>query len=220
MDVSAAIIFSAEILGVIAFAVSGALLAIEKRLDLFGIVFLGITPAVGGGVMRDILLGVIPPHMFRNPIYVFIGFLTSILVFFIKIFMRTNSDRTRFITFQIINLVDAVGLGTFVVVGADTAIHAGFGKNGFLVVTVGVITGVGGGILRDLFIGHIPNVFRKHIYAIAGLVGAFLYYVMFRMNLNPVFAMFIGISIVILLRLMATYFKWNLPKVPIDDEDR
>ncbi|RDU24845.1 trimeric intracellular cation channel family protein [Anaerosacchariphilus polymeriproducens] len=220
MEVSAAIIFSAEILGVIAFAVSGALLAIEKKLDLFGIIFLGITPAVGGGVMRDLLLGAVPPYMFRNPIYVFVAFLTAILVFFIKVYIRKNSDRIRLITYQIINIMDAVGLGTFVVVGADTAIHAGFGKNGFLVVTVGVITGVGGGILRDLFIGHIPHIFRKHVYAIAGFVGAFLYYYMYILDLNPIFAMFIGISIVILLRLMATYFKWNLPRVPIEDERR
>lgn len=216
MEVSAAIIFVAEILGVIAFAVSGALLAIEKRLDLFGVIFLGVTPAVGGGVIRDLLLGTNPPYMFQNPIYVFFAFLTAMCVFIFKLVFRENSEKTAIITNHIVNIVDAIGLGTFVVVGADTAIHAGYGDNGFLVVTVGVITGVGGGVLRDILIGQIPYIFRKHVYAITGIVGACLYYFMYWRRINSPFAMFVGIFSVLLLRVMATYFEWNLPKVPID----
>lgn len=214
MEVSATIIFIAEILGIIAFAVSGALLAIEKKLDLFGVIFLGVTPAVGGGVIRDLLLGTTPPYMFSNPIYVFFAFLTSLCVFAIKYFYRENSDRTALITNHIVNIVDAIGLGTFVVVGTDTAIQAGYGDNGFLAVTVGVITGVGGGILRDIFIGQIPYIFRKHVYAVTGIIGASLYYLMYWKKINSPFAMFVGIFSVLILRVMATYFEWNLPKVP------
>lgn len=151
-----------ELVGTIAFACSGAMVAIKKQLDLLGIIVLGVTTAVGGGVLRDIIIGNHPPAMFTNSIYVLTAFLSVIALFLFVRFRSISMSVLESVNYErIMNLLDAVGLGAFTVVGIDTAIAAGYQDYHFLLIFMGVITGVGGGILRDIMAGQTPAVLKS-----------------------------------------------------------
>ena len=169
-------VYSIEILGTIAFAISGAMVASRKKMDIFGVMVLGVTTAVGGGMIRDLILGINPPIMFINSSYVFVAVLTSILIFIIFFHLKKHIEKYNKQIDSILNIFDAIGLGAFVVAGVNTAISHGFEDFGFLVIFVGTLSGIGGGILRDIFAGRIPVVLRKRVYAIAAIVGAMTYY--------------------------------------------
>ena len=155
MDVIDLVIFIFELLGTVAFAVSGGMAAIQRRMDLFGVLVLGCTTACGGGMIRDILLGRTPPAVFQNPVYIITAALSLCVLALVLHF-----DRGTVALQKLISVFDTVGLGIFCVVGADTAIRAGFGDNMFLVVFVGVCTGIGGGMLRDILADRAPTVLR------------------------------------------------------------
>lgn len=163
-----------EVCGTIAFAFSGAFVAIESRLDMFGIWCAAVVTATGGGMVRDLILGNTPPLLFRDPVYAalatVIAFLTAV------IYIHLMRSRRRQYILSLIDLLDAGGLAVFTVVGMRTAITAGYGDNVFLVCFVGVVTAVGGGVLRDLFAGRQPVIMQKDIYATASLVGSLFYY--------------------------------------------
>ena len=133
-----------EILGTVAFSVSGAMTAIRKKMDILGVVVLGVVTAVGGGIIRDLLLGITPPAAFQNPVYVAWATVTALLAFVLA--RHTWSEKNRHLFELLLNLVDSLGLGLFAVIGVRTAIDCGYGENGFLSIFVGVLTGVGGGI--------------------------------------------------------------------------
>ena len=153
-----------EIIGTIAFASSGAMVAVKRRLDYLGIVVLGVTTAVGGGMCRDILIGQTPPGMFLDPTNTIIAFWTVNCMFLTIRMKWSQLLHLQGETYDnILNFLDAVGLGLFTATGVNMAISAGFGNNGFLCAFLGVITGVGGGILRDILSGQTPVVLRKHI---------------------------------------------------------
>ena len=158
-------IFIIEVIGIIAFTISGVMVAFKKRLDLLGVVTLGTLTAVGGGALRDILLGILPPSMFKNGIYVLLAFLTAIISFYIGILTIKKIKRKREEFYNLITFFDAVGLGVFTVVGSNTAIINGFGDNAFLTIFVGVITGVGGGVIRDVIANTTPFIMYKDLYA-------------------------------------------------------
>lgn len=211
MKIEFTLLFFIEAIGTIAFASSGAMVAIKKQLDLLGIIVLGVTTAVGGGMLRDIILGNFPPTLFKDPIYVFLAFVTVMLLF---ILIRKNQkfiSGPSMLTYEkIMNLFDAVGLGAFTVVGMDTALLSGYRDYQFLTIFLGVITGVGGGILRDMLAGQTPHVLKKHVYACASIAGALLYAVL--MNwINEDAAMLTGAFSIVLIRLLAARFCWNLP---------
>ena len=145
MEIHWSILFALEAVGTVAFASSGAMTAIDKNLDLLGVIVLGVTTAVGGGMIRDIIIGKVPPSLFVNPIYVLMALVTVLLLFaVIRFHSYLMSGFYRQTYDKIMNLFDAVGLGAFTVVGIDTAVSAGFGGYRFLAVFLGVITGVGG----------------------------------------------------------------------------
>nr|WP_313257217.1 trimeric intracellular cation channel family protein [Lacrimispora sp.] len=200
-----------EVVGTIAFASSGAMVAIKKQLDLLGVIVLGVTTAVGGGMLRDIIIGNVPPALFKDPIYVLLAFITVMLLFIIVRLNQKILDGRSLETYEkVMNIFDAIGLGAFTVVGIDTAVLSGYGDYHFLIIFLGVITGVGGGILRDIMAGQTPYVLRKHIYACASIAGAILYaWLMNFMDGN--IAMLTGACSVVLIRLMATRYCWNLP---------
>ncbi|WP_331667128.1 trimeric intracellular cation channel family protein, partial [Lacrimispora sp.] len=203
--------FFIEVVGTIAFASSGAMVAIKKQLDLLGVIVLGVTTAVGGGMLRDIIIGNVPPALFKDPIYVLLAFITVMLLFIIVRLNQKILDGRSLETYEkVMNIFDAIGLGAFTVVGIDTAVLSGYGDYHFLIIFLGVITGVGGGILRDIMAGQTPYVLRKHIYACASIAGAILYaWLMNFMDGN--IAMLTGACSVVLIRLMATRYCWNLP---------
>ena len=209
------VLFAAELVGTFAFAFSGAVVALQKNLDLFGTLVLGVITAVGGGYVRDLSLGVTPPALFRNSIYVIVAVATSLLVFLLCYFRILSVERLHHGTYsQLLNTMDAIGLGIFTVVGVNTAVGVGYGTHGFfLSVTVGTITGIGGGILRDVLAVRMPVVLHKHIYAVASIAGASVYYLLLPRVPDNI-ALVVSSCLVISIRLLATHFEWNLPKIP------
>ncbi len=213
MDVSQHIVFIIEIIGTIAFAFSGTMVAIEKKLDLFGVIILGLATAVGGGMIRDVILGIHPPMMFRNSIYVKISVVVSVVIFLI-VYWNNQFLTSKYMQVYtvIMNLFDAIGLGAFTVIGINTAYNAGFQDKTLLLIAVGMITGVGGGMIRDIFAGQTPAVLRKHIYASASFVGAITCVFIIRSSIGYSSAMVIGALLVIVIRFFASKYRWNLPK--------
>lgn len=216
---AAAILFIAELIGIAAFAISGVLVAIEHRLDAFGALVLGTVTSVGGGMTRDIIIGHTPPVMFTNPIYATLAVFVSLTVFTLAYFLgdRVNLQSKRWS--QIINLFDAIGLGVFVTTGVDAILVGDLADNAFLAIFVGTITGVGGGVLRDIFVASIPAIFRKHVYAIAAILGASLYYFMVIAGLPVAAALPTAVITVVIIRLLAAYYHWNIPRIPDKTHD-
>ena len=155
MEFHISIFFIIEVIGTVAFASSGAMVAIKQQLDLLGVVVLGVTTAVGGGMLRDIILGNVPPGLFMNPVYVMAAFIT-VLALFIVVRLNQRILESRYIASyeKMMNIFDAIGLAAFTVTGIDTAVLAGYGDYHFLSVFLGVLTGVGGGVLRDIMAGQ------------------------------------------------------------------
>lgn len=206
------VFFVIEIIGTIAFACSGAMVAVEKQLDLLGVVVLGVTTAVGGGMIRDLIIGIQPPTLFVNPAYVLTAFLTVIVLFYTVRSRHLNIRVLGSLTYErVMNLLDAIGLGAFTVVGIDTAIEAGYGEYRFLMIFLGVITGVGGGILRDILAGQTPAVLKKHVYACASIAGA-ICYVLLMDVFEADASMIVSAVLVVVIRVLARHYKWNLPK--------
>ncbi|WP_394282485.1 trimeric intracellular cation channel family protein [Frisingicoccus sp.] len=201
-----------EIAGTVSFAISGAMAALEKKVDLFGVIVLGITTALAGGIFRDMLVGRVPPAAFSDGTYMKIAFVTSVIVFLAAWMFSDKYVNNIQIIDTINNIFDAAGLGAFTITGAKVAMSMGYMDNSFFVIFLGMVTGVGGGILRDLMIGEIPFILRKRIYAVASLLGGCIYYVLLSKNVADMTAAFIGIGIVFSLRMLATIFRWNLPK--------
>ena len=204
-----------DIVGTIAFAISGALLALQKSMDIFGVVVLALTTAVGGGIVRDVLLGLTPPMAFVNPWYSLlaacVGFLVFILAYF-HIGFRTHSKMAE----KVLLWVDALGLGVFTMTGIAIAETLSC-CNWFLCLFVGVVTGVGGGILRDMFAGDIPFVFVKSFYASAALFGGIVCVVGWG-YLESWQCMLLGAFVTFTLRTLAIYYDWHLPKVDRKDD--
>lgn len=211
-------VFVLELLGTVAFSLSGVMIAFEKRLDLLGVVVLGTITAVGGGGLRDVLLGVVPPMLFRTPIYVTVAVAVSLVAFFVAYAMGDRfTDRMERLS-PAINVLDAIGLGIFVVVGVRAAIRSGYADNAFLSVFVGTVTGVGGGLMRDQLAGIIPMVLKKHVYALAALIGAAAYYALVRFGVTEWICLGTGVGLVITIRLLAAHFRWSLPRIGRQDK--
>lgn len=201
-------VFILEIIGTIAFAVSGAMTALKKNMDIFGVAILGLTTAVGGGVVRDIILGITPPTMFTKPVYAAVAGLVSIIVF-IPVIRRVLTRNHRLYDLIMLTM-DSLGLGIFTVMGISTAYSVSSTFNLFLLVFVGVITGVGGGLMRDIMAGNTPYIFVKHIYACASIAGALVCALLWQPS-GAAMAMFAGAVVVIIIRFLAAHFKWSLP---------
>lgn len=191
-------------LGIIAAGISGALIGIEKRLDLFGVICLCAATALGGGLIRDLFIGNVPPVAFTAPSYFFVSLAAAL---FTWVFYRRLK---RF--GQLIMVSDAVGLGVFTAVGSNTAMlhHA---DKPFLVVSMGLITGIGGGVLRDVFAKEIPYVFRKEIYAIASIMGSISFILAYDF-VPPIVAMYICLLVTSAIRIISVMYKLNFPVYP------
>ena len=208
--------FLVELVGTIAFAISGAMLAIQRGLDLFGVIFLGMTTGVGGGVLRDLLLGQVPPLAFLNWTYLLVAAAAAGLVFAAALAGRRRGRSELPVNNALLNVFDAAGLGIFSVIGVQHTVAAGFGENMFLCVFLGMTTGVGGGVLRDVLSRSTPAILRKHVYALASLAGAIVYYL--AKDLLPTASIVISVLLVILLRVLASRYRWTLPRIPPLDE--
>lgn len=197
-----------ELIGTVSFAVSGAMTGLSKKMDLFGVAILGVAAAVGGGVIRDLLLGITPPVMFRNPVYAAAAVVTAIVMFFPV--TRRTLDKNHSLYDIVLLVMDSVGLGVFTVAGINTAFSAGHGSM-FLLVFVGVMTGCGGGVLRDVLAGITPYIFVRHFYASASLIGAVICAALMP-SVGSGAAMACGAAVIIVLRLCAARYRWHLPR--------
>lgn len=220
MEITGVIFYVTELVGTVAFAVSGALIAIDRRLDLFGVLFLGIVTALGGGTIRDILLGTFPPRAFYSYEYLAVAFFTAVAVFIVVWGYRTRYARFKTPLESINNIFDAIGLATFSVVGSQIAVAQGYGDNAFLCVFLGMTTGIGGGMMRDVLSKEVPFVFKKHIYGVASLAGCVAYWVILRLTAHETAATLSGVFLIIVIRLCATVFRWNLPRIPLQEEQQ
>lgn len=204
------VIFIAEMIGTVAFASSGAMLAIRKNLDIFGVLVLALTVAVGGGVLRDVMLGLIPPVAFRDPSYALVAMATAIALFLLIYFRQDVMNSPTMAVYEMfMNYCDAIGLGIFTVVGVYTAYTEGY-RHPFFLLFLGLLTGIGGGVLRDVLANTLPFILHKHIYAVAALAGALVCVQMIEWNLY--LAMAAGAGVVIFIRLLAIHLRWSLPK--------
>lgn len=201
-----------DIIGVISFTISGALVAVRKKMDYLGVCILGIVTAVGGGATRDIIIGSNPPVMFRDPLYVSIAFAVANIVFFFLYFHLNGRSKplVNHIFEKYLFWFDTVGLASFTANGVmvgKTMTDGGI----FLCAFLGVLTGVGGGILRDLLANEVPAIFVKHVYAMASIVGAITICLLW--NVSTILAVTVGIFLVVLIRFFAMHYKWNLPHI-------
>lgn len=202
-----------QMIGTVAFAASGALTAMHKKMDLLGVIVLGVVTAVGGGIIRDLLLGITPPLTFRDPLAVMVAIAVSVILFIPKIRHLLMHNQRVFDTSLLI--MDSVGLGIFTVMGIWNALDFSPERSTFLLIFVGVITGVGGGVLRDVLAGNTPYIFVKHVYACASLLGAVICTLLWRV-VPSYAAMLTGVLTVLILRLLSAYFRWNLPRAKDD----
>lgn len=201
---SAQLLLLVDLLGTFVFAVEGASAAIEGELDLLGMMVLAFATALAGGIIRDLLIGAIPPGAIRDWRYSATAFLAAATVF---IWHRYISQ----IPPSFLVVADAAGLALFAVAGAAKALD--YGIHPFLAVLMGGITGVGGGTVRDILLARVPTVLRSDIYAVAALAGAAVMVAGARLQLPSALTTAVGAAVCFGLRIIAVWRHWNLPKV-------
>jgi len=190
-----------DLIGTVAFAVAGALVGVQKKLDIFGVMILALATAVGGGILRDVVIGNTPPLAFRNSAYVLISVLAGGAA------MLLHQQIKRFN--HVIQICDAIGLGAFAAGGANLAVEFGY-YNIVTVTFLAVVTAVGGGVIRDIFVQQIPAVFCREIYATAALLGSLSFYFLYP-HVYPAEAMYLCFLVTTGLRLIALRYNWDLP---------
>ena len=204
-----------EVLGVIAFSISGAMIAIRRKTDLFGVILLAILTAHGGGLTRDVIFSFSPPAIFSMKSYILICIIVAVIVFlFARKFSHTYLENELRIE-HINDVFDALGLGIFAVMGVKVAFDHGHTDDALISITCGLLTGICGGMLRDVLTNNTPFVLVKRIYAIAALAGAFVYYILHiyagALHITDELALILGLAVTFILRILAMTFKWNMP---------
>lgn len=195
-------IYILDLFGTMAFAVTGAFKAIEHKSDVVGILLLATITGVAGGVIRDVVMGQFP-NALSDPVYVIITVFSGISIFFLYSHLKKHWN--LFLKF------DAIGLGVFAIIGATFAYHL-IGLNFLAIMLGGMLTAVGGGILRDVFVAQVPIVFVKEFYASASFIGIVAFYLILYFGGELYSATILGIILTTTLRLIAMKFNWNLPK--------
>lgn len=196
------IIYILDLVGTAAFAASGAWVGVRKHMDLFGVLVLGVVTAVGGGTLRDLLLGDIPPFSLKNDAYIYTAVIISIAVF---------ANRAQFKKFEKPLLYfDAIGLGTFVVIGTTKALDFQLGWLGAIL--MGIMTGTAGGVIRDVLANQVPLILRREIYASACIAGGTLLVILEDIGTGRLIAALCAAGTVIVVRLLSIHYNWALPK--------
>ncbi|MCR5523391.1 MAG: TRIC cation channel family protein [Clostridia bacterium] len=211
------VFFALELIGTAAFSVTGVITALEKKLDIFGAAVLSMVTAVGGGMLRDIILGYLPPVAFRKSVYSIVALSVSVLVYVISYFADKDGVKIKDkfdVYTQVINVFDSVGLAVFTIGGINSAHSCGFTQNAYLCIFVGLLTGVGGGVMRDVLAGRVPVILKKRIYAVAAIAGALLYQILTEHKLlSSAPAILLSVCVILVIRILATVFRWNLPSI-------
>ena len=200
-------IYFLDLFGTVAFAITGAFKAIEKKFDVIGILVLATITGVAGGTIRDVVLGRVP-NSIVDPTYVIVTIASGIAIFFL--YSRLKKHWNLFLKF------DAIGLGVFTIIGATFAYNI-FGLNFLAILLAGVLTAAGGGILRDIFVNQVPIVFVKEFYLSASFIGIVIFSIILYFTNELYYATIVGITLTSSLRLIAMKYNWNLPKVKNND---
>lgn len=198
-------IFFIDIVGTLAFAISGVMAAVERKFDFFGTIILAFVAAVGGGTLRDILLGSTPVDWMNSDVHIWV-ILSSIPIAYLFMNTLKKLRKTMFI-------FDTVGIGLFTILGLEKALDIGMSP--MVAVMMGVVSAVFGGIIRDILSNQVPLIFRKEVYALACLAGAVCYLLFDYLALYAEFKLSISIAIVITIRILAIQFKWSIPFKPL-----
>ena len=193
--------YTLDILGTIAFTISGVLIAMHKKMDLFGILIIAFVTAVGGGTLRDILIGLTPVSWMLDMTFTYVIISTTVLAILFK--SRINYLRTSLFLF------DAIGIGLYTVVGIEKGIAAGL--HPIICIALGTISACFGGVIRDILCNEIPVIFRKEIYATACILGGIAYFLLRKLPIEGDFVFIIAGIVVIITRLLAVKFKIALP---------
>ena len=199
-----------DIIGTIAFAISGALLGIQRRMDIFGILILALVTAIGGGIVRDVMVGRIPPTSLQTGLYISITLITVGIIFIMYRYGWNRYIEGKGAT-KVYLTADALGLASFTVTGATIGITVDPG-NLVLTVVLGVITAVGGGIIRDILAHRTPSVLKEEVYALPALLGSIIYYVVCGIG-HQIMASYATFLIVFIIRMVALEYHWNLPRI-------
>ena len=199
-----------DMIGTIAFAVSGALVGVARKMDIFGMAVLALATAIGGGIVRDVLLGYFPPNSLRNIVYVTVVLVVTVIVFLIynsRYRKHAMGPRSR----ASYLLADALGLASFTVTGASAGFKL-YPELPIFIVLLGTITAVGGGIIRDMLAQRIPSVLKEDVYALPSIIGGIVYYLMVTSSWDSM-AVYGAFTVVLVIRLLAIKYNWSLPKV-------
>lgn len=194
--------YALDLLGTVAFAASGALAGVRRRMDLLGVIVLGIVTATGGGVVRDLLLSDTPPFCFKNELYLYLALAASIVVFLTP----RSFERMR----RAMLLLDALGLGTFLVIGTSKALAFHLGFMGAVI--MGVMTATCGGLIRDVLSNEIPLILQREIYASACVAGGALFYLLYQAAVPTATNLTVSALVVITIRCAAILKGWELPR--------
>lgn len=194
------ILYSLDLLGTVVFAITGLLAARRKMLDLFGAIVIAMVTAIGGGTLRDLIIGV-PVFWTQNDIYIYIVVIAAMMLFFLA--------RYRRLPVKLLLFLDALGLAVFTVIGTQKAMALGFSDP--IAIMTGIMTGVVGGIIRDVLVGEVPLVFRKEIYATASFVGASMFLLLEHLGFSIDIAVIVAILATLGLRVGAIMFNIELP---------
>ncbi|WP_028936885.1 trimeric intracellular cation channel family protein [Pseudonocardia spinosispora] len=197
-----------DLLGIAVFAVSGALAAIRARFDVFGVMVLAVITAIGGGVIRDVLLGITPPSSLRRWPYLLVPLLVGLAVFLLR--RPSGAPRSRAHARRLVLVADALGLALFVTTGTSTALATG--APAVTSALVGAITGIGGGVLRDILLREVPLVLHREIYAVPALLGAMLVALADRLSWPSTPIAIAAAILVAGLRLLAIWRQWDAPR--------
>lgn len=205
-------------IGIISYSAAGAMVAIDKETDWFGVVFLSIITCFGGGMLRDVLAGNaigrdLPLFFTDMNTEIIVCICTATLMFILAAIFKKKYVEEEASVDRINNILDALGLGVFAAAGTGAYLEIGF----LVAVTMGMISSVGGSIIRDVILRDIPFVLRKHIYAIAALAGSTAYYltakyIVAEYESRDVIATLVCVGVIFSIRMLATTFKWNIPK--------
>lgn len=205
-----------EIIGICAFAISGAIVAINNKYDIMGVIILGVINAMGGGIIRDIVLGITPPYFFNsyNIAYIILSISMSLIVFILACYKKISFYILSINKNNFFYIIDAIGFSAFCIIGANAAIDISMHNGLLLIICVGSLTGLGGGVLRDILTVNIPLIFRKKLYITPVILGITLYYFLSKIMLLHI-AMLIAVLFIFIFRCLAIFFKWNLPTIKL-----
>lgn len=210
-----------EIIGIISFSAAGAMIAIDKEMDIFGVLLCSIITCFGGGMLRDVLagasIGLDRPWFFSGKpdanFYIIISVVTSVAVFFAALVFKKMYVKEERLVRSVNNILDAIGIGVFAAMGTSNYLSTG----PFIAITMGMLSAIGGGLIRDVILNDIPFVLRKYIYAVPTIIGSALYYLILvhllpHTNYGQTVATVVCVAFIFVIRMLATYFKWNMPK--------